>query len=293
MPWGDTPTRQGPFVVDARTAAILPGRQLSARFDRVVIDKSHKTAFKEEKDIDPSDILAYGTPEIVEGEGVVLTAIRWTPEGQKLWAQYEDISPAVRQQKETGVVTFLDSVALCVRGEVERLTMFSADSTAGVYLQPTEDVMKELLIQYMKLAGVTVADDASDEQIQAIGVKGLETRPAPEEGNPSALSADADNRIKALEKGEARREKAEIKRQASAAGKIIHFTDAEIDEMPVTLFASHVAQLPAGKVPVHGATTPAKDEREAELTAADRDVAAKMGLSEEEFKKYGAPPAKA
>ena len=84
----------------------------------------------------------YGTPRVVEGEGIWLYDIRWTPTGKQFRANYEDLSPAILQQKGTGRVTFIDIVTLTPRG-IEFSETATADELAALVEAELEKIASE------------------------------------------------------------------------------------------------------------------------------------------------------
>jgi len=63
---------------------------------------------------------------VVAGEGLFLEDMEWTPLGVQSARNFEDLSPALHDEK--GEVTFLHSVALTPNGCTHGLTFFSAGS---------------------------------------------------------------------------------------------------------------------------------------------------------------------
>ncbi len=303
LPWGTVKTREGNFVVNEEAVASIRQRMSASRRDRVRIDREHETAFKPAGARKPADILGFGDLEVVPGEGVFLANITWTKPGREAWTSLPDISPAFNNRKTDHVVTNLDSVALCCDGEVEGLTLLSADGdSAGIYLEPTDDSMKELLLQLLAKAGVEVPEGATDADIQALAVKHLDGgKPAEKPDETAAAMSAQEARLKKLEDAEAARlasadaaAREELKRKASAEGKVIPLTDEQIAETEVKTLSAIVAGLPAGQVPLEGRSgKPAGEgqkpgEKTVTMSAADKQTAELFGLTEEEFKKFAA-----
>jgi phage I-like protein len=305
LPWGETKTRDGKLVVNEEAAQVMESRMKASRRDVVRIDREHATAFVPALKRNPRDILGYGKLEVVPGEGVFLSSVRWTPEGKEVWAALPDVSPSFNFRKADNLVTNLESVALCCDGEIEGLTLLSADGDAGgIYLEPTEDSMKELLLQLLTKAGVEVPEGATDADIQALAMKHLEGgKPADKKDDETAAAMSAQEaRLKKLEDAEAARQlsadnaaREELKRQASAEGKVIPLTDEQIAETEVKTLSAIVAGLPAGQVPLGEGKSgkPAGEgtkagEKSVTLTAAEKQMCELYSLTEEDFKKYAA-----
>jgi phage I-like protein len=323
-PWGLTQTLDGPILCDAATAQLLPERQRTARADQVTIDFDHNTAFGKGKGT-PRDIAGYGTPKVVTGEGIYLCDIRWTPTGKKYWANYQDISPAFLQQKDTGRVTFLDSVALTPRGMIEGLGLFSAEdpaplepdasdaSDAPPLSKPTSNNITmdpDKIKRFLDSQKVAYAPDATPDDLAKLAEAALEKLTGAEgpmemTGETTKLLKSLAAEVASLKSADATRtqahedaRKADIIRQASADGKVL-----PPDEVIKNMSAAHL-QLTADATPatVKGrpgsGLNPAQKggEKEVTLTAEDRQVASQLGISEEmakQFHAYGDCPVRA
>jgi hypothetical protein len=312
FPWGEVKTRDGSFTVNEEAVASIKRRMSASRRDRVRIDREHTTAFKPPAKRNPKDIFGYGDLEVKPGEGIFLANITWTRFGKEGWTALPDISPAFNDRKSDRVVTNLDSVALCCDGEVEGLTLCSADGTdntdnTGIYLEPTPESMNELVIQLLKKMGVAIPDGTTEADIQALAMKHLEgggggeTAEKKKEGEDANVMSAMEARLKKMEAAETARQlsadkaaREELKRQATAAGKVIPLTDAEIEDASVKTLSAIVAGLPAGTVPLEGKSGRAAGESQpgtetqVTLSAADRTMCSLYGLTEEEFKQYHA-----
>lgn len=311
VPWGLTQTAEGPLLCDAQTATILPQRQKEARADRVPIDFDHATAFGAGRGA-PRNFAGYGTPKVVEGEGIWLMDIRWTPEGRKFWAGYEDISPAIKQQKQTGRVTFLDSVALTPRGMVEGLSLFSAEGAEGngdaavsnTQTQPSRNKQQQSmdltkLKNILRKLGITFSEEATAEELMSLLEKAGEDAEA-----DSTMSAERERRLKDLEtklntlesaaaagqKANDDARKQEIIRTASAEGKILPPDDV-IKKLSAEDLQKIADVAPAGAVPTNPGAAAAKGagaEKTLVLTAEDKEVDRIMGITAEQSKQFHA-----
>ena len=302
-PWGLTQTQDGPILCDAATVKILPERQRTARADQITIDFDHNTAFGKGKGT-PRDIAGYGTPKVVANEGIYLCDIRWTPTGKKYWANYQDISPAFLQQKDTGRVTFLDSVALTPRGMIEGLGLFSAEDAAAPTHSPTPtkppaiSMDHEKLKKFLKSQGVAFSDTATPEELAALAEAAMEKLTGAE--GPAEMSAETVRKLDALaaeverlkstdatrhQAGEDARKK-EIIRQASAEGKVLP-PDEVIKNMSAEDLQKTADATPAtvkGK-PGTGLNPANKGtgEKAVTLSAEDKEIARQMGIPEEKM----------
>lgn len=310
-PWGLTETLDGPILCDAATVAALPARQKKERADQITIDFDHNTAFGKGKGT-PRDIAGYGTPKVVAGEGIYLCDIRWTPTGKKYWANYQDISPAFLQQKDTGRVTFLDSVALTPRGMIEGLGLFSAEedpaaATAAPTISPSPtqpnriSMNPDKLKAFLKSQGVTYSDTATPEELAALAEAAMEKLTGME--GPAEMSGETEKRINALaaeiaslksadatrhQAGEDARKK-EIIRLASAEGKVLppdevikNMSAADLqvtaDATPVTVKGKPGSGLAPGQK--------GNGEKAVTLSAEDREIARQLGLSDEKMTEF-------
>jgi hypothetical protein len=129
--WGDNPSTQGTFSVGRKTLDVLPANQRQFGFERVALDWNHCTesAAPAHKELlasgQPPIVFGYGRPAVVEGDGIWLEDMEWTPDGQRSARNFEDLSPAVAAG-EDGQVYFLSSVALVTNGSLHDVTFFSA-----------------------------------------------------------------------------------------------------------------------------------------------------------------------
>ncbi len=130
LDWGLNDTIKGDFKVTQKTVEKLAANQRALGFERVALDYNHcsivGTPEHEElaKNGRPPMIFGYGRPNAIPGDGVWLEDLAWTPLGVDCARQFEDISPAL--QDERGEVTFIHSVALTPNGCAHGLTFFSA-----------------------------------------------------------------------------------------------------------------------------------------------------------------------
>jgi len=161
LPWGESQSTKGRVVVGGLTLAVLSAEQRTAGFERVALDFEHNTvpgtrAYTEAGE--PRPVAAYGTVEVIEGQGLFLTGLVWTPEGIRAARNFEDLSPAVRQNA-AGEVLFVHSVALTRNGAVHDLQFYSVATEIETQNQQ-ETSMKEWML---KLLGLNA--EATDEEI--------------------------------------------------------------------------------------------------------------------------------
>lgn len=115
---GRNASTKGDFIVSDRTLRELPENQRKLGFETVAIDYNHTSAPGSENYVQGAipPILGYGRPRVDAREGLVLEEIKWTPLGEEHARNFEDLSPALGWDKETGEVNFVHSVALTPNG---------------------------------------------------------------------------------------------------------------------------------------------------------------------------------
>jgi hypothetical protein len=126
--YGVNETIEGDIIVNDDTLKYLKERQYEMGREEVPIDWEHSTvpgtvAYKESKE--PRSVAGYATPE-ARSDGIWLTNIKWTPDGEKKAKNYIDLSPAVKLDKNKVVESF-HSVALTKAGAVYGLHFYSVD----------------------------------------------------------------------------------------------------------------------------------------------------------------------
>jgi phage I-like protein len=255
VPWGTNKTNQGPITCNATTLRELLANQLLLKRDRVAIDFQHSTVegskwYKGE----PAKVAAFASLEVVEGEGIYLTNIEWTAEGKEFAAggHYPDLSPALVTNK-AGEVVLIHSAGLVRQGEIDGVTLFSAES-----LNTLKSTMnhREILLKLLGLA-----EDATDEQITSA----VETFSAkkPDESTEEVKAMAA--RIEKLEgtvlsftAGSEKSTRENLVRRATSEGKVIPLSAEEIEETPIKTLSAIIEKLPA-TVPLEQRTGQVKE----------------------------------
>jgi phage I-like protein len=294
VPWGSVDTNQGKVTCNELALAVLKANQDAAKYDRVALDFSHNTVpGTEHYQGEPAKIAALGSLSIEQGRGIFLTDLEWTPEGKEhaLGGHYPDISPAVKRN-DAGEVFFVHSVALCRQGEVDGLTLFSADiknehlmKTSLNDLDPAA-VRATVNVFRVALGLPEIAEGAAADAITAGTTEAIDKITAmakagqPASADTTALSA----RMDAIERNG-------IIALASSQGKVIPLTAEQIAATPVTTLSAMVEKLPV-TVPVSAKTSEnAKDltvlSADGKTTAEMQSTLNRMGLSDDDFKKYG------
>lgn len=317
-PWGRHEVgKRGVCVVNETTARVFGSAQKAMRLDgEVALDFEHNTvegtpAYK--SSAEPRPVAAYGKPIVEPGVGIVMTALRWTPEGKAALegGHYKDLSPTVFRLKD-GTVYALHSAGVCRHGEIEGLTLEAAAAPASVTpffaalsalieievkaTQPPP--MKEALVKLLAALGVTLeatADDAAFATAITDAAAKVEamTKPAAMSAEITALNT----RLEQMEKAETDRRRAALIASAVAEGKLIALSAEIRDTCPLNVLEDHIKSLPAGQVPM-GRTTPAGELNGAKPEAFSAESLGRMramGVTLEDVQKHAphlAPEAK-
>jgi len=303
---GANQTRKGVVTVGQKTRTMLPRLQSERGFDRVSLDFEHNTvagtkAYKESSE--PRPVAAFGIPQLRE-DGLFLTSLVWTPEGQKSARNYIDLSPAP-ELDANGEVIFLHSVALCRQGAVDGLSFFSVEvntpqNTAedqtmekilsalrkGLGLAETateEDIQKALT----PLTALVVKLDDLDKKVSAFSVQGSTERNL-ELVTLTATVTELAGKVATFNAEIERRDRAELVAQACREGKVIPFSTEQVNATPVATLRDMVKNLVAtvpieNRTPIHVQEFSVSGDQV--MTDQDKKLAAKLGFSEEDVKK--------
>ena len=301
VPWGVHQTNKGVVVCNATTVRELPLLQQKLKRDRVALDFQHNTVEDSPSyQGEPAKVAAFGTLEIVEGEGIYLSAIEWTPEGKEAVAggHYPDISPAVVRNK-AGEVIFVHSAGLVRQGEIDGLTLFAATEFLKVFNSENNPNQNKNNMDYKAalLALLGLEPDADDASIQdAIKTYSAKAKPAPVETDKADKTDEVDVKALAAEVKELKgrvvsfdadkdsRERAALVAQASSEGKVIPLSADEVKLLPVTLLSAMITKLPV-TVPVERRTAPVESFSATEPTVRG-DILKNLGLTKEQFAKH-------
>ena len=307
--WGDNPNSHGkrvnvgPLFAKCLNAETYPYR-------KVALDFEHNTfpgtaAYKESKE--PRPVAGFGTIEAVEGEGVFITMSSWTPDGEKMAANYADVSAGAVTDDDGNLIA-VASVALCRTGAVDGMDFVEAPLSGGVSsalsgiinqgrAEPGHhDNQKGKAMDYKALLLKTLGlgEDATDEAIQAAVAKVAEKKP---EEDAAALSAAVktavaeavkpiEEKVAALSAAAVAHEKADLIAEAAREGKVIALSADAIGKITVEDLKATIAKTPA-TVPLN-AKTPANMKENppaGEVPEEFRQIALNCGVSPEIFKK--------
>ena len=307
--WGDNPNchgkrvNVGPLFVRCLGADTYPYR-------KVALDFEHNTfpgtpAYKESAE--PRAVAGFGTIEAVEGEGVYITMSSWTPEGEKMAANYADVSAGAVTDDDGNLIA-VASVALCRTGAVDGMDFVEAPLSGGVSsalsgiinqgrAEPGHhDNQKGKAMDYKALLLKTLGlgEDATDEAIQAAVAKVAEKKP---EEDAAALSAAVktavaeavkpiEEKVAALSAAAVAHEKADLIAEAAREGKVIALGADAIGKITVEDLKATIAKTPvtvplAAKTPANMKENPPAGEVSEEF----RQIALNCGVDPEIFKK--------
>ena len=309
--WGDNPNSHGkrvnvgPLFAKCLNAETYPYR-------KVALDFEHNTfpgtaAYKESKE--PRPVAGFGTIEAVEGEGVFITMSSWTPDGEKMAANYADVSAGAVTDDDGNLIA-VASVALCRTGAVDGMDFVEAPLSGGVSsalsgiinqeggLKPAAPIQKGTAMDYkaLLLKALGLGEDATDEAIQAALAEKFEKKPTEEE-QKAALSAAVktavaeavkpiEEKVAALSAAAVAHEKADLIAEAAREGKVIALGADAIGKITVEDLKATIAKTPV-TVPLN-AMTPAnmkENTAEGEVPEELRQIALNCGVDPEIFKK--------
>ena len=310
--WGDNPNCHGKRVnVGALFVKCLNADTYPYR--KVALDFEHNTfpgtaAYKESKE--PRPVAGFGTIEAVEGDGVYITMSSWTPDGEKMAANYADVSAGAVTDKEGNLVA-VASVALCRAGAVDGMDFVEAPLSGGISSalsgiinqgraepghQDNQKGQQAMDYKALLLKALGLGEDATDEAIQAALAEKFEKKPTEEE-QKAALHAivakevaeafkPIEEKVAALSAAAVAHEKADLIAEAAREGKVIALSaDAigkiTVDDLKATIEKTPVTVPLNAKTPGHMKETPPAGEVPEEF----RQIALNCGVDPEIFKK--------
>ena len=285
----------GPLFVKCLGAATYPYR-------KVALDFEHNTfpgtpAYRESAE--PRPVAGFGEIEAAEGDGVYIAMTGWTPEGERMAANYADVSAGAVTDGEGNLVA-VASVALCRAGAVEGMDFVEAPLSGGVSSalsgiinnnQKGQQAMdyKALLLKLLGLGG-----DATDEAIQA-ALDAAGKKPTQEEQD-AALSAAVkaavaeavkpfEEKVAALSAAAVAHEKADLIAEAAREGKVVALGADAIGKITVEDLKATIAKTPV-TVPLNAKTPANMKEKptEGDVPEELRQIALNCGVSPDIFK---------
>ena len=302
--WGDNPNSHGKRVnVGALFVKCLNADTYPYR--KVALDFEHNTfpgtaAYKESKE--PRPVAGFGTIEAVEGDGVYITMSSWTPDGEKMAANYADVSAGAVTDKEGNLVA-VASVALCRAGAVDGMDFVEAPLSGGIssalsgIINNNQKGQQAMDYKALLLKLLGLGEDATDEAIQAaLDAAGKKTT---QEEKDAALSAAVkaavaeavkpiNEKVAALSAAAEAHEKADLIAEAAREGKVIALGADAIGKITVEDLKATIAKTPV-TVPLSAKTPTNIGERGMgngeQIPEELRQIALNCGVNPEIFKK--------
>ena len=306
LAWGENPNARGKRVFVGPRFAIALASPLYP-YRKAPLDFEHNTlpgtpAYAES--VEPRSIAGYSAVQVIEGDGVYITMLNWTPAGLDNAANYCDLSAAAVTDRD-GEVLAIPSVALCRCGAVEGMDFLdvplSADQTAALsaaisQTQTTEaqlNSLRDMIAEALGLDPKTVSDedlakalkaaltgseDPTTEALNASIEKAVATALKPVAEQVVALSASEKAFKGELEK----RDKAAILDAAGREGKVVALSADAIGKLSVADLQAHTAALPV-TVPLTARTPTHIQESatQAGPSEAQRAIASNCGMDAE------------
>lgn len=312
--WGETAGANGKYILNSTSAALLPQNQSRTSFKRVAIDFEHNSVAKSPTyKGEPAKVAGHGDVEVVNGEGLFLNNVTWTPEGKEHIAggHYPDVSPALTTNAKREVI-FLHSVGAVRNGAIPGLEFSLNSASAGSLANLSKnlttnsttmsDKTESATLDYKKLllTVLELADDATDEQIQA-AVKAEADEPTGSEPETNAAKitalvtslqtqiADLTKKFGTIETNSVAGERAALLSQAAREGKVVPKSAlAAGTELNNVQLKALIADLPA-TVPVEQRTVETNSAQVTgalELNSAADEVRTVLGISKETWDKH-------
>lgn len=252
--WGENPNARGKRVfVGPRLGLALSAPTYP--FRKAPLDFEHNTlpgtpAYAESQE--PRAVAGFFSVEVIEGEGVFVTMLNWTPTGLENAANYCDLSAAAVRDT-SGEVLAIPSVALCRCGAVEGMDFLevplSADAVAALSAITTtpmeEDVnWKQMICQALGLD----PEKASDEEVagklkETLGAVNATALNASIETAVGAALKPLKDQVVALNAAGEKRDKERVLDMARWEGKVVALNADAIDKLSVSDLQAHVAAL--------------------------------------------------
>ena len=305
LDWGTNTGRTtgARILVDDVVAQTLSANQQLVACDRVPMDYEHQSVKGHPNyQPDPRYSPGHGEIEVVPGEGVFLSAISYSSNGEELADSYTDVSAVVHLDKD-GRPLWISSVALTQRGDVAGMEF--SEAVAALSAQdpsqspnpenqmdtPDETKFRDLLIALLKLTPGDTGEVTDEEIIAAVEKQSGSAPVSPADAaTETAACAAVVPEADATAILNARMDTFERHRLVDLAtreGKVIPLSAEDIAATPVAVLSAMIEKLAAGEVPLDG--TSAKRElpatHAAALSADEARAAKALGLTDEEYRK--------
>lgn len=312
-PWGEFASISGrKFVVNEETVAQLPQWQKENGAEEIALDFEHNTFFadsdpEKRRESPPPPTAAYGTVEVIAGEGIdfIPNPKTWSPEGVKAYTHkhYRDVSPVLKVSADGKTVIGIASAALTRKGAVSGLYAFSAELDKNSnHTNMTDNEINALngrlealqkgLHKMLSAAGVELAEGANEEEILR-ALADWEKKKAEKPSEPAAPSADGQvplsaftalqEEVNQIKSGNDYAAKRAVINAGLAQGKQFPLSEKDLLELPLEKIQLMAENLIAGQVPL-SASAQRKDPGSIVLDASQRDFCNRNGITEEQYK---------
>ena len=297
LAWGDNigRTTKAKIVVGEKTLACLAANQLATACERVPLDYEHQSVKGHPNYVpDPRPVPGHGAIEIIEGDGVYLTALEYTPSGEQYAPNYQDVS-AVAYLDAAANLLFIRSVALTQHGDVAGMEFAEAVAASASLSHPestppTTPTTTMLDYKALLLARLGLPDAATDEDVTAAlttdaTASAACTAVTATVADPAAAATIATIATLTADFDTFRRTTA-IDR-AIAQGKVIPLADDVLATLPYAALTAMLDGLAPGQVATaaSSATKEMTTAREVALSAEQAAAAKSLGLSETEYRR--------
>ena len=295
--WGENKGRTtgARIVVGEKTLKALSVNQERMAHDTVALDYEHQSVIGHPNYVaDPRHHAANGVIEVIEGDGVYLSALDYTPNGLEHAAGYKDVS-AVAHTDGDGNLILVGSVALTQKGDVSGMTFdehvaalsaMNALGAGGVKNKEPKDnkIMNEettdyktILVELLGLKPDDGKDDVSADQIAAaVAAFGKKPAASDEPDNVTALSA-VNERLDQIERDR-------LVDNATREGKVIPLSAEDIAKMEPDALSAMIEKI-TPTVPMEKTGKEEKPSNEPVALSADEEqICKQLGLTEEEFR---------
>ena len=245
LKWGDNDTKNGKLLVTEFTADCIKQQIATGTHDHVILDFEHQSEKGHPNFCPPPRHHAgrgYVFCDAQRGLGV--ERIQWSPAGIAFAKDYPDLSPAILEDKSTGIAHFLSSVALVPQGGVVGLSFYDS---ASLDQQPMADMRKMVEDLLARIAAIE-ANLTAPETYDAAKLLAL-----PELAGLVNGLRDHGKSIEQLSAEIVRRDKDAVLERAAAAGKLVCLDAGAVSALTVQQLRDHVAKLTA-TVPVRPLT---------------------------------------
>jgi hypothetical protein len=240
--WGANPSDKGVYQVTAASAAALRQQIAGKSYARILLDFEHNS-LKGHPNYQPAPRkhAGMGDLEVVDNDGVYLSAIEYTPAGKEYARENSDLSPAAVFDKDGTLLAVL-SCALLPNGSLDNVTFFSAAVPQGEATNPTKDTdMADIVALEASVLTLTKENEKLRTDLTALSAKIPDAaKHTALETTVTALSA----KIVALETADLQRAKDALLVGATQAGKLVALEADVIGQMTVAQLTTHIGKLP-------------------------------------------------